>query len=431
MQRVLVVDKHKQPLMPCQPARARELLKAGKAAVFRRYPFSIILKEREGGDTQPVHLKVDSGSRTSGMALVGEFKRGCRCLWGAELHHRGQQIRNGLLSRRQLRRARRTRKTRYRAARFDNRRRTEGWLPPSLRSRVDNLTTWLNRLSRFVPITHIAQELVRFDTQLMQNPEISGVEYQQGELVGYEMREYLLEKFQRRCAYCNAMNTPLEVEHLIPKSRGGSNRVSNLTIACHDCNQRKGNQTAAEFGHPTVQQRTKQPLKDAAAVNATRWRLYERFKASGLPVEVSTGGRTKYNRTRQGYPKTHWIDAACVGASGEQVYLAPGHAPLVIAANGRQSRQMCRLDKYGFPRTRAKAERVHFGFQTGDIVKAVMPQGKKQGIYIGRVAVRSSGSFNITTHISTVQGVHYRHCTILHKSDSYSYEKGAALPPLA
>jgi 5-methylcytosine-specific restriction endonuclease McrA len=222
MQRVLVVDKNREPLMPCQPARARELLKAGKAAVLRRYPFTIILKAREGGDTQPVHLKVDPGSTTSGIALVADFKHGCRCVWGAELHHRGQHIRDALLSRRQSRRFRRTRKTRYRAARFANRRRAEGWLPPSLRSRLENLTTWFKRLSRFAPISHLAQELVRFDTQLMQNPEISGVEYQQGELAGYEVREYLLEKFQRRCAYCNAMNTPLEVEHLIPKSRGGA-----------------------------------------------------------------------------------------------------------------------------------------------------------------------------------------------------------------
>jgi 5-methylcytosine-specific restriction endonuclease McrA len=432
MQRVLVVNKNREPLMPCSPARARQLLKAGKAAVWRRYPFTIILKERDGGDTQNVHLKVDPGSKTSGMALVADFKRGCRCLWGADLHHRGQPIRNGLLSRRQLRRARRTRKTRYRAARFDNRRRAEGWLPPSLMSRVDNLATWFKRLSRFAPITHLAQELVRFDTQLMQNPEISGIEYQQGELAGYEVREYLLEKFQRQCAYCGATNTPLEVEHIVPKSHGGSNRVSNLTIACHACNQRKGNQTAAEFGHPTVQQRAKQPLQDAAAVNVTRWRLFERFKASGLPVEIGTGGRTKYNRTRQGYPKTHWIDAACVGVSGARVYLAPRHVPLVIAANGRQSRLMCRMDKYGFPRTRAKAGRVHFGFQTGDIVKAVIPQGKQQGIYIGRVAVRSSGKFNITTRTGTMQGIHYRCCTVLHKSDGYSYKKGAAaLPPHA
>jgi len=141
-------------------------------------------------------------------------------------------------------------------------------------------------------------------------------------------------------------------------------------LACHDCNQAKGTQTAAEFGHPNVQQQAKALLKDAAAVNATRWALYHRLTTFGLPVSVGTGGRTKYNRIKQGYPKDHWIDAACVGVNGEKVFIPPALSPLYITATGRGSRQMCRMDKYGFPRTSAKAaKRVH-GFQTGDMVRA-------------------------------------------------------------
>ncbi|MGB1289371.1 MAG: RNA-guided endonuclease IscB, partial [Aggregatilineales bacterium] len=222
MQKVFVVDKNEDPLMPCHPARARELLRKGRAKVFRRYPFTIILLDREGGETQNMQFKVDPGSKTSGIALVGDFKRGLRCIWAAELTHRGQQIRDKLLSRRQLRRGRRHRKTRYRQPRFLNRRKGKGWLPPSLLSRINNVWTWLVRLRRFSPITHLAMELVRFDMQLMQNPEISGVEYQQGELQGYEVREYLLEKWGRTCAYCGAKDTPLQIEHIVPKARGGS-----------------------------------------------------------------------------------------------------------------------------------------------------------------------------------------------------------------
>jgi len=305
MQRVFVIDKNKKPLMPCHPARARELLHKGKAAVYRTFPFTIILKEREGGDTQPIAFKVDPGSKATGMALVADFKRGKRVIWAGELTHRGQQIRDALLSRRQLRRSRRARHTRYRQARFDNRRRPEGWLPPSLQSRVENIWTWACRLNRACPIASISQELVKFDTQLMANAEIRGVEYQQGELAGYEIREYLLEKWGRKCAYCGAKYLPLQIEHINPKLRGGSNRVSNLTLACHDCNQKKGTQTAAEFGFPEIQKQAKLPLKDAAAVNATRWALYHRLETIGLPLEVGTGGRTKFNRTTQGYAKTH------------------------------------------------------------------------------------------------------------------------------
>jgi len=427
MQRVLVLDKNKKSLMPCHSARARQLLKQGKAAVFRQYPFTIILKERDGGDVQPIALKLDPGSKNTGIAMVADFKRGKRVIWAGKLTHRGQQIRDKLLSRRQIRNSRCSRKTRYHAARFLNRRRAEGWLAPSLQSRVENMLTWVGRLRRWSPIGSLSMELVRFDTQLMENAEISGVEYQQGELAGYEVREYLLEKWGRKCAYCGATNTQLEIDHITPKSCGGSNRVSNLTLACHACNQRKGSQTAAEFGHPNIQKQAKQPLKDAATVNATRWALWRRMDTLGLPLEVGTGGRTKFNRRKQDHPKAHWIDAACVGESGEQVTISPSHAPIQIKATGHQSRQMCGVDKYGFPRTSAKLGRVHFGFQTGDMVRAMVTKGVKRGMYVGRASVRASGSFNITTPAGTVQGIGYRYCTAIHKSDGYFYEKGEAL----
>lgn len=403
--------------MPCHPARARLLLRQGRAAVLRRYPFTIILTDREGGVTQPIAFKVDPGSRISGMVLVADFLRGKRVIWAAGLTHRGLQIKAALLSRRQLRRGRRGRKTRYRPPRFDNRRRPDGWLPPSLQSRVDNVVTWLARLWRLSPVTSVSMELVRFDTQLMQNPEISGVEYQQGELYGYEVRKYLLEKWGRKCAYCGAENVPLEVEHIVPKSRGGSNRASNLALACNPCNVAKNSQTAAEFGYPEVEAQAKRPLKDAAAVNATRWALWRKLTAAGLPVEVGTGGRTKYNRMRQNYPKAHWLDAACVGVSGAHVFAHNPIRPLQVTAKGRQSRQMCRVDKYGFPRTSTKQGRVQFGFQTGDMVRAIVPNGKTAGIHIGRVAVRAKGSFRV----GKVDGINWKYCSPLYRSDGYTY----------
>jgi 5-methylcytosine-specific restriction endonuclease McrA len=408
--------------MPCHPARARQLLRAGKAAVFRRYPFTIILKDRVGGDTQPVTLKVDPGSQTTGMVLVGHFHRGDRVIWAGEISHRGETVRQKLLARRQVRRSRRSRKTRYRPSRFDNRRRPEGWLPPSLRSRVGNVETWVHRLRRWCPVTGLALELAKFDPQKLQHPEISGVEYQHGELWGYEVREYLLEKWGRRCVYCGATDIPLQMEHLTPKARGGSNRVTNLAPACEKCNQRKGHRTAAEFGFPHLQAQANQPLRGSAAVNATRWAIYQRLQATGLPVAVGTGGRTKFNRVRQGYPKAHWIDAACVGETGQPVSLDPEQVSLVIHAVGRGSRQMCRMDRYGFPRTSAKqAHRVH-GFQTGDLVRAVVPQGQKAGTHPGRVAVRASGSFRV----GAVDGISWRFCRKLHSADGYAYAWGRA-----
>ncbi len=431
MSHVFVLDTTQRVLNPVHPGRARRLLTEGKAAVFRRYPFTIILKHAvPNPQSEPLRVKIDPGSKTTGLVIVNNATG--QVVWGAELTHRGQQIRDNVLARRAIRRGRRQRKTRYRKPRFLNRRKPAGWLPPSLLSRVQNIQTWVHRLRQLCPVSAISQELVRFDTQLLENPEISGFEYQQGELAGYEVREYLLEKWERTCAYCGATGIPLQVEHIIPKTRGGSNRVSNLTITCEPCNTAKGTQTAAEFGHPEVQARAKRPLKDVAALNASRWALYDRLQATGLPVEVGTGGRTKWNRAQRGLPKAHWVDAACVGVSTPEVLRVQSMVPLCIQAAGRESRQMCRMDRFGFPRTSAKSIRRVQGFQTGDIVRAVVTAGTKIGVYTGRVAVRTSGSFNIATAHGTIQGISARFCRAVHRSDGYSYQKGeAALPPHA
>ena len=420
VQHVLVLSSDKQPLDPCHPARARQLLKAGKAAVLRRYPFTIILKDRTADEaaTTPHRVKLDPGSKTTGIALVSETTG--KVVWAAELRHRGQAIKNALDSRRALRRSRRNRKTRYRQPRVLNRRKAEGWLAPSLMSRVYNITTWVNRLRRLAPVTALSMELVKFDTQAMQNPEVSGVEYQQGELAGYEVREYLLEKWGRKCAYCGATNTPLEIEHIIPRSRGGSNRVSNLTLACQDCNQRKGNKTEAEFGHPDIQGKAKQPLKDAAAVNATRRTLWRRLSETGLPIECGTGGRTKYNRVRLGLPKAHYLDAACVGESGADVIAPHTLRPMGIKAMGHGRRLMCATDAYGFRRRKANGtycepKSKQDGWKTGDLARAAIPRGKYAGTHTGRIVVRR-GSFKING-IPT----HRKYLTALHRADGYDY----------
>ena len=325
--RILVLATDKTPLMPCHPARARELMRKGKAAVFRRYPFTIILKQETTGtpgraEVQPLAVKIDPGSKATGIAVVAEFPKGNRLVWAAELSHRGQTIKVRLESRRAIRRNRRTRQTRYRKPRFLNRTRPKGWLAPSIESRVLNVQTWVNRISRLAPVTSLSVEVVKFDTQLLENAEISGVEYQQGTLQGYEVREYLLEKWGRKCAYCSKKEISLQIEHLIPKSRGGTNRVQNLTLACEKCNQKKGTQTAEEFGHPELMGKAKATLRDAAAVNSTRKELAKRLRLTGLPLETGSGGLTKYNRTQQSYSKAHFVDAACVGLSGVSVYLS-------------------------------------------------------------------------------------------------------------
>jgi len=341
--RVLVLDNNMQPLKPCHPARARELLKKGRAVVYRKYPFTIIILDRDEGVHQQVELKIDPGSKNTGIALVGSFLGGKKVIWAANVKHRGMHIKKALESRRACRRGRRFRTTRYRPPRFNNRVRRKGWLPPSLSSRIENVFHWVNKLLKHTSIKSIAVETVRFDTQKMQNPEISGVEYQRGTLHGYEVREYLLEKWGRKCAYCGETNGRLEIDHIVPKSRGGGDAVSNLLICCRECNEKKGNFSIQQFleGNPHVISRVlKQKtasLKDTAAVNATRFVIGTTLKKLGIPISFWSGGRTKYNRCLQGYPKDHWIDAACVGESGESVTIPFKFQALEISATGRGS----------------------------------------------------------------------------------------------
>jgi 5-methylcytosine-specific restriction endonuclease McrA len=424
---VFVLDKHKKPLMPTTPKRAKELLRSGRARVHKRYPFAIRLIDRtvEESEVDDVVVKIDPGSKATGIAVARTDADGTvHGLIGIEVRHRGQQIHLNMIARAQLRRGRRSRKLRYRAPRFNNRRRPDGWLAPSLRHRVASVIAQVTRLRKLVPVTGAVVETVRFDTQLLQNPEIIGAQYQQGTLLGYEVREYLLEKWGRKCAYCDTVGIPLNIDHIVPKARGGSSRVSNLTLACVPCNQTKDTAPAEKFvtdpkrlSHILAQAKT--PLRDAAAVNTTRRALWRSLADTGLPVELASGGRTRWNRSRNGVPKSHVLDALCAGTVAT-VGSWPGRV-LVATSTGRGSYARTRSDRYGFPRLHLTRVKRHHGFATGDLVRAVVPSGAKTGTYIGRVAVRASDSFNITTENGTVQGISHKHVRLIQRADGWRY----------
>lgn len=432
MSKVFVLDANQTPLEPIHAGRVRLLLNAGKAVIFRRYPFTIRLKrEVEQPIVSALRLKIDPGSKTTGLALVNDATG--EVVWISELTHRGQEIVTALSKRAACRHSRRQRKTRYRPPRWQNRRRKVGLLPPSLLSRFAQIETWVQRLTKVSHITAISVETVRFDTQAIQNPEISGAEYQQGTLFGFELREYLLEKFQRQCCYCDKKDTPLQIEHIVPKSRGGSDRVSNLCLACETCNTAKGNRDVRDFLKQQPERLARllvtvqASLKDAAAVNALRWALYEQLVVFGVPVEGGTGGRTKWQRTVRGLPKTHYWDAVCVGASTPRRLFSQGKLiPLLIEASGHGKRQMAGVSNAGFPTRHRSRRKLHHGFQTGDMVRAVVLSGKKTGRYTGRVVVRASGYFDLETGTGRITGIAARFCVALHRRDGYAYLFGKA-----
>ncbi|MCL5013353.1 MAG: RNA-guided endonuclease IscB [Firmicutes bacterium] len=452
---VFVLDKHQKPLMPCSEKRARQLMECGRAVVHKIAPFTIRLKDRTVDEStfQPLRAKFDPGSKTT-LGLSQTYgAQGPQVIFLGEIAHKSF-IKARLDARRAVRRGRRNRKTRYRQARFQNRQRKDGWLPPSLEARVNQTLHALTKIRKRTPITQLSVEHVKFDTQKMQNPEIAGIEYQHGTLLGYEVREYLLEKWDRRCAYCDATDVPFEIEHMHPKGRGGSDRVSNLTIACHPCNDSKGQRSVEEFvtqdrgrRHRATQharlsagkdamkrqerakweaqrlerlQRQRQaPLKDAALMNATRWRLYRQLQVTGLPVEGGSGGRTKMQRIQHDLPKEHYYDALCVGESTPNTLTVFPAYVQVWSAKGRGNRQRCRTDQYGFPIRYLSRQKNHFGFQTGDLVRAVISRGKYTGTWTGRATVKASGVIVIGTGTGINPEARYKHCRVLQRGDGW------------
>jgi 5-methylcytosine-specific restriction endonuclease McrA len=433
---VPVLDKRGVPLMPCHPARARQLLRSGRAVVAHHTPFVIRLKDRVGGDVQPVRICEDPGSKTTGIAVVREVPAASDddgptrvVLFKMELTHRGDVIHKQMEQRSSRRRRRRSKNMRYRERRYNNRAssRRKGRLRPSLNHRVDTTLSWTRRLMRWYPVVAVSVERVRFDTQLMENPEISGVEYQQGTLAGYETREYVLEKWGRSCAYCDAENVPLNLDHVVPRVSNGSNRPSNLVPACVPCNQRKGAQSLATFlkRDPKRAARIlaglKAPLRHAAAVNTTRWALDRELRSLGVPVEASSGGRTKWSRHRFNVPKTHANDAVCVGNVGGVI--GADTQTLYVKCTGRGGYGRTLVTASGFPRGYKMRQKAVHGFRTGDLVRAVVPKGKRAGTHVGRVAVRTTGNFAISAVDGWTDGIAHRHCRVLQLADGYDYAR--------
>ncbi|MEW1890603.1 RNA-guided endonuclease IscB [Streptomyces sp. IBSBF 3010] len=430
-----------EPLMPCHPARARELLAKGRAVVARHAPFTIRLKDRTrtGSAVDGVQLRIDPGSHGTGIALTetrterspaGEPVTVRRGLVSIELRHRGPRIRRALRQRAGYRHRRRSANCRYRAPRSLNRTRRQGWLPPSVQHRVDTTVAIARRLSGYAPVREIHVETAAFDTHAMSVGHwLTGAEYRSGTLAGTEVRAYLLATRGRACAYCGATGVPLNIDHIRPRSGDGSSRVSNLTLACVPCNQAKGSRPVEEFlAHrpdrlAPIRAQLKAPLRDAAAMNATRPLLVSALVTLGRPVRTWSGARTQWNRTVTGLPKTHTLDALSIGELDHKARPATVRVAAqvqVITATGRGSYARTTPDRYGFPRLLRTRRKRHHGFATGDLVRASIPRGKWAGTWTGRLSVRASGKHSLSTPAGLC-GVSHRYLDLLQRGDGYAY----------
>ena len=241
--RVPVIDAEYRPLAPCSPRRARILVHQSKAHGRHRDGVYYLTLHRTipQESIQSAHLMIDPGKSLTGLAIVRDDEQPNRTiLFCATLQHRND-VRKRLNQRASFRRTRRGR-LRFRKPRFSNRRRSAGWLPPSLRSRLDNTITWTDRLTRLIAISEIHMETTQFDVQHLRNPGVHGEEYQQGPLYHTTLRAFVIHRDNSTCRYCGKKAKPVELDHVIPRSVSGPNTPWNLVVACHKCNQRKGQQ---------------------------------------------------------------------------------------------------------------------------------------------------------------------------------------------
>ena len=418
---VFVLDKSKKPLNMISHAKARILLKNRLAVVHKVYPFTIRLKDNSAVLKDRSYIvKLDPGSRTTGVAITDNNDS---VVMLAEIEHKGHVIKRNLDKRRAVRNSRRQRKTRYRESRFLNRTRPKGWLAPSVKSRADNVINFIRKYKKLININKVMIENVNFDVaQMTSDIKLWGTSYQQGPLYQTKLRSYLFKKYNGQCVYCG--NKAEEIEHINPKSKGGTNSPHNLVIACKKCNKLKGKLSLKEFGELMNKDYShlepKKLPKDAAIVQSSR--NYMAREITKLVSDTTTydAWMTKYNRDSLGLPKEHYYDALSVGEVPTRFNFLTDKI-LVISAKGRGSRQMCRVDKYGFPRTSAKASKSVKGFQTGDMVKAIVPKGLKQREYLGRVMVHSRGYFDIKTKNGLAQSIGYKYCRLIQRGDGYSY----------
>ena len=409
-----VLNHNGKPLMPCNPVKARILLKQGKAKVVRREPFTIQLLYGSSGYKQTVTLGVDAGSKHIGLSASTKQKE----LYSAEVELRTDIV-ELLSTRRELRRGRRSRNTRYRPARFDNRTKSEGWLAPSVLNRLNAHLSVISKVHQILPISKIVVETASFDIQKLKNSDIQGTEYQQGEQLGFwNVREYILFRDGHECQHCHGKSKDkvLNVHHLESRKIGGD-APNNLITLCETCHK------AYHAGKIKLTQKRGQSFRAEAFMEIMRWTLLDKLKAIYLNVSNTYGYITKNNRIRLGLPKEHYVDAYCIAENLSAKRLTYYWYQKQVRKHNRQIHKV-QYSKGGV-RKRNQSSYVVSGFRLFDKVRC---KGET-GFIFGR---RTSGSFLVKgldgKQLSA--GISYKKLKLIEKRKTYLVEsRVSALPP--
>ena len=386
---VYVLNKHGKPLMPCQPRKARILLRVGKAKVIKREPFTIQLLYGSSGYKQKVSLGIDAGSKHVGASASTEKQE----LYASQTELRGSDVVKLLSTKKELRRSRRNRKTRYRKSRFLNRvkRKHKKWLAPSIENKIAAHLRIVADICNMLPISKIAVETASFDIQKIKHPEITGKEYQQGEQLGFwNVREYVLFRDNHECQCCHGKSKDriLNVHHIESRKTGG-NAPNNLITLCETCHTgyHRGTVKLPKTIHRGMR------FRDATFMGIMRWAFYERLKKLYKNVHMTFGYITKNNRIRHNIEKAHAADAFCIAGNFEAKRLPYFFLQRQIRRHNRQIHKQ-KICKGGRRKLNQSAYLVR-GFRLFDKVRYA---GQECFIF-GR---RSSGYFDLRKLDGTV-----------------------------
>ena len=405
--------------MPCSPAKARLLLKEKKALVKRRAPFTIQLTQATGEVRQPVTLGVDAGSKYVGLSASTEKAE----LYASEVVLRTDVV-DLVSSRRELRRGRRNRKTRYRAPRFNNRvhGKNKGWLAPSVENKINAHLSRIDAVRKLLPVTKIVVETAAFDIQRITNPDIEGTDYQQGEQLGFwNIREHVLFRDGHRCCHCRGKsNDPILTVHHLKSRKTGGNAPNNLITLCETCHK------ACHAGKIVLMQQRGQRFRDAAFMGIMRWTFFNRLKAQCSEIEVQNtyGYLTKNARIRHGLEKTHRTDAFTIAGNFNAERLGGYFFQKQTRKHNRQLHKLTILK--GGVRKRQQASYKVRGFRLFDKVR----YGSREAFIFGR---RSSGYFDIRllTGEKMSPAVSHKHLRLLERRKTFLTQliKEGAIPP--
>ncbi len=407
---VYVLNQDGQPLMPTENhAKVRVLLKDGKAKVVNRCPFTIKLLYPCDNGVQPVSLGIDAGSKHIGISATTESK----VLYEADVELRNDIV--GLLStRRESRKTRRNRKTRYRKARFNNRVSTKkkGWLAPSIRHKIETHLTVIDKVNKILPISRTIAEVASFDIQKIKNPDIEGVGYQQGEQLGFwNIREYVMCRDGHVCQCCKGKSKDkiLNVHHIESRKVGGD-APNNLITLCETCH------TGYHKGTVKLPDKIKRGMKfnDAAFMGIMRWAFYNKLKELYPNVSLTYGYLTKDTRIRNHLPKEHFIDARCI--SGNPLAISDGTVYYQKKVR-RHNRQIHKFTtNKGGTRKFNQSPYIVKGFRLFDKVQ----YQEKLYFIFGR---RSTGSFDIRTLDGTKVNKSYKKLKLIETRQSFLTEQ--------